>query len=331
MIRVILFIFLLGSICSIQAAFPSISPFLLEENIIAIDGYPDAYNPSIAQYGENYLLIFRLTTGANRRQDNRIGLIVLDQEFNPIGTPQILSQKDGQTVYGGDARIIAVGDKMYLTFSDDPLNMGKAFQWMRSMCVSELKEENGVFWLTPPLSLRHTTKDGLQAAEKNWSPFDWQGQLLLSYYLSPHEVLLPDLDTGESQPLYMSEFSWNWPYGRIRGGTPSILVDGVYMGFFHSSIRNKKLLGKSCLVYFMGAYIFSPEPPFEILKVSQEPIVGSHFYGKDYIRSMQVIFPGGFIHKDPFIYVIYCRNEKEICYAKLDKKQLLQSMKELHD
>lgn len=301
---------------------------MLEEKQISLKEYPEAFNPSIVKYGDGYLLTFRVTQGVNIWRNNYIGTVMLNEEFIPIGEPQLLFQEDGGEVHGEDARIVAVGGKYYIVTNDDLQKIGKMSHLVRFICVSELKEESGFFSLTPPVILQHSIKGGLQKIEKNWSPFIWQDQLLFSYFLSPHEVVSPDLNTGEAVPICMTKCSWDWPYGEIRGGTPAEIVDGVYLAFFHSSTRDFSLLKKRGIFYFMGAYTFSPEPPFPLLKGSEYPIVGSQFYDAPRSR-FQVIFPGGFIHKDPFIYVVYGKNDHEIWYAKLDKQELLQSMKEL--
>ncbi len=80
----------------------------------------------------------------------------------------------------------------------------------------------------------------------------------------------------------------------------------------------------------MGAYTFSASPPFEITKISQEPIVGQNFYDGEYYKPYWVpvrcIFPCGFIIEDLYIYISYGRQDHEIWIAKLDKKALLMSL-----
>ena len=81
--------------------------------------------------------------------------------------------------------------------------------------------------------------------------------------------------------------------------------------------------------YFMGAYTFSPDPPFSITSMSPEPIVGEDFYvGPSYKtwKPMRVVFPGGFIAAEKYIFVVYGKQDHEMWVVKLDKEKLLRSL-----
>jgi predicted GH43/DUF377 family glycosyl hydrolase len=82
----------------------------------------------------------------------------------------------------------------------------------------------------------------------------------------------------------------------------------------------------------MGAYTFSKEPPFTIEQISQEPIVARGFYeGEEYRtwRPLRVVFPGGFLADEKFIWVAYGRQDHEVWLVKLDKQGLLDSLKKI--
>lgn len=63
-----------------------------------------------------------------------------------------------------------------------------------------------------------------------------------------------------------------WEHGELRGGTNVVLLRQrkEYLGLFHSiggfAYESKK-------TYFMGAFTFSAEPPFQLLSVSHQPIL----------------------------------------------------------
>ena len=82
--------------------------------------------------------------------------------------------------------------------------------------------------------------------------------------------------------------------------------------------------------YFMGAYTFSQHPPFEITKISPEPIVCHGFYDglkyKPYWKPVRVVFPCGYIMNEHYIYVSYGRQDHEIWVIKLDKHKLKNSL-----
>jgi predicted GH43/DUF377 family glycosyl hydrolase len=75
----------------------------------------------------------------------------------------------------------------------------------------------------------------------------------------------------------------------------------------------------------MGAYTFSPEPPFEILQMTPEPLLSEDFYTPSY-REKRVVFPGGFVARGPHIYVAYGKDDCEIWIATLDKEELKRTM-----
>ena len=110
-----------------------------------------------------------------------------------------------------------------------------------------------------------------------------------------------------------------------------MLIDGEYLAFFHSSTYMSTVHSKGRVIqhYFMGAYTFAAEPPFELTRISPEPIVGKDFYkGREYTtwKPLRVVFPCGFVFNDRFIWIAYGRQDHEVWIAKLDKKKLFDSL-----
>lgn len=80
-----------------------------------------------------------------------------------------------------------------------------------------------------------------------------------------------------------------WKYGTVRGGTPPVLVDGIYYTFFHSSVPWRGRYRR----YYMGAIAFSATPPFTPIMWTQQPLlIGSQ---NDYWHQKKplVVFPCG--------------------------------------
>lgn len=81
--------------------------------------------------------------------------------------------------------------------------------------------------------------------------------------------------------------------------------------------------------YFMGAYLFSEKPPFQMTSISPEPIIGPNFYsGKKHQtwKPLRVVFPGGFVYDDTYIWVVYGRQDHEAWVVKLDREGLINSL-----
>jgi len=113
----------------------------------------------------------------------------------------------------------------------------------------------------------------------------------------------------------------------MRGGTPALLIHQSYLTFFHSK---RKLRGKPRATYFIGAYTFTKDPPFTILSMSTEPIVGKGFYeGKHAPQPYDyILYPTSFTydkHEDT-IRLYFGRQDVDTWFAKLNVSGLLNSL-----
>ncbi len=170
-----------------------------------------------------------------------------------------------------------------------------------------------------------------QKWEKNWVLFNYDSQIFTEYSISPHVILQPSLLDGSCiKPTFAEENNANhkiikWPFGIIRGGTPAILVDGKYLGFFHSSHVSPRT---KQYTYYIGAYTFSNAPPFTIDQVSSAPFFHPDFYStpRNPKTNSLVIFPGGFVIKNDKFYLCYGENDDAIKIMVLDKEKLFASM-----
>ena len=132
----------------------------------------------------------------------------------------------------------------------------------------------------------------------------------------------------KTQSTLLAEWEKKW--GKIRGGTPALLLDsGEYITFFHSSFREKSLLW-----YVIGALTFEGKPPFAIKSISQWPILFKDMYktpiaqGKN--RVLRALFPGGLafdtIQGREVFHVLCGENDTSIKLLTLDKEVLLKHM-----
>lgn len=318
------------------------NPSLQGENTIVrsfkriyLSEFPGSYNPSLMQLNENFILTFRC-------QPNRtylpwisyIGIALLDKSFNVIGRPQLLNTRafdDSTPSQSEDARIFTFEDRIYIVFNDNMNIENPSYLERRDMYLAEIFIENDLFYICNPVCLIHTEKYSNTFWQKNWSPFEWQGNLLLSYTINPHEILSLNLTKGTCKNIFSTEKSIPWKYGTLRGSTPAQLVDGEYLAFFHSGT----ILSSTCSDrmelwhYFMGAYTFSADPPFELTSISQDPIDTKGFYTYSYYLK-RVIYPGGFVIEDDRLYLALGKDDNEVWIATLDLNDLKKSMIPLH-
>lgn len=293
--------------------------------------YQGAYNPSIIEFKDGYLLTFRYTP--KRWEEpwvSYIGVVLLNESFEPISDPELLDTRFyNQTTpsQSEDARIFSYKNKLYVVYNDNMDLTFPSYWERRDMYMAELFYTDHHFFLSEPVRLLYQARLRQMPWQKNWSPFEWNGNLLFSYSITPHEVISADLETGTCQYFCQTNKSIEWQLGPIRGGTPAQLVDGEYLAFFHSgeisvspSSDNRELWH-----YFMGAYTFSADPPFEILKASTKPLNAPEFYTYSSYEK-RVIYPGGFVVVGSNAYVAYGKDDSEVWIATINLEALKNSM-----
>ena len=308
----------------------TLSPCITATKKITLEAYPDAFNPSICKNDTGYVMIFRYCP--DRRYDafSFIGIVQLNDDFDPISEPQLLETRFWSTLvspHAEDPRIFSIAGKLYITYSDSPHVFLPGSHHRRDIYVAELLQDDGRYSLATPIQLQHLTMYDHVRVQKNWVPFEWNNQLYMIYSAQPHEILYVNLETGVCIPIYKTLTATPWSYGVIRGGTPALFVDGEYLSFFHSSqeISSPASDGKKLLHYFMGAYTFSAAPPFAVTKMSSTPLIGENFYvNSEYHK--RVVFPAGFIVSKHDIYVVLGRDDKEIWMATINKELLQKNL-----
>lgn len=301
---------------------------ILSTKRILLPEYPHAQNPSILKTDQGFLLSFRIT---QYPWISQIGVVLLDEQFEPIIEPQILdTRSDNKEIasHSEDATLFTYNNRIYLLYNDIIEVNRPWYGDRRDMFLAELIEEEGVFTLKSPLKLIYEQKYFNQLWQKNWAGFVWNNQLLLKYSTYPHEILFPSLADGACYSCYETTPQIDWQFGHLRGSGAALMVDGEYLAFFHSGIQVTSAVTSErdhLWHYFAGAYTFSPNPPFEITRISPHPIVGEGFYASSGLEK-RIIFPGGFVIDEPYIYLAYGKDDCELWIATIDKKELMKSL-----
>jgi predicted GH43/DUF377 family glycosyl hydrolase len=311
--------------------------FVLGTVRIVIPEYPDAFNPSIVRWHGNLLLSFRNIPNPRVPFTSQIGLVWLNEDFTLASTPQILDTQAEDPFLTSlipsrseDGRLILIDDRLYLVYSDNK-NFSISKGGFR-VYLGEITLEGGHFSLQHIQCLSQFEGESQQRREKNWTPFDYRGEMLLAYSLQPHRILQPLMGSERCTSFSCIDSALSWEWGELRGGTPALIDGDHYLAFFHSSVEMPSLHshGKKAFHYFMGAYTFASEPPFEITGISPRPIVGKQFYKgceyKPYWSAVCVVFPCGFIFDDRYIWIAYGRQDHEMWIAKFDKQGLYDSL-----
>ncbi len=304
---------------------------------IYLPEYPGAYNPSIIRYHDHYLLTFRyLPNRFDLPWLSYIGIVLLDKSFDPVSSFPLLDTRfynEDTPSQSEDARVFAFNGKYYIVYNDNTEIMFPSLWERRDMYIAELIFKDDQCKLAKPLKLRHQTKFSHVLWQKNWSPFEWNGNLLFSYSINPHEVVSPNLNNGFCQPIYETEKPIQWNLGNLRGGSPAQKInDEYYLAFFHSGFFTSSGCSgnRELWHYYMGAYTFSSEPPFAITRISSTFIDAPGFYTfSNYDK--RVIYPGGFVVEDSTVYLAYGKDDSEIWIATINLNNLIGSMVPIYE
>ena len=230
---------------------------------------------------------------------------------------------------------------VYANGIEDPkLFMFQGEEWAIANCLGSLQQQHPcvntmcIFKISDPRNTFRllkcpTSVDPLQA-QKNWSPFQWEENLLCEYTLQPHVILNIDTETGITTELYTSELASATKLkhidscsdrtssnltsniitkrGSLRGGAPPILIerdriclrninfmdeDSFFLGIGHS-IPSKDI----GYVHFF--YTFNASPPFNITNISK-------FFKLD--KKEHIQFVAGLSQANRNIYVSYGVND----------------------
>ncbi|MBM3184652.1 MAG: hypothetical protein FJZ64_05040, partial [Chlamydiae bacterium] len=166
--------------------------FVLETRQIEIPGYPYAFNPSIIRWNGYILMSFRMIPDPKTPFTSWIGLILLDDDFQPIGEPQLLNIRDPMTSVpprADDARLLYIGNKLVIVYSDNPNPKitGGGFR----MVIGELEYQNGIFSIQNQMRLVEYEGAIETLREKNWVPFEYRDELFLAHSIDPHRIFYP--------------------------------------------------------------------------------------------------------------------------------------------
>eukprot|EP01041_Mallomonas_annulata_P002204 gene2204-4289_t len=200
-----------------------------------------------------------------------------------------------------------------------------------------------------------TAENAPYTTQKNWTPFIYGNISYFIHSVQPHQILRAVPPTGPTSSSTTTSLSpltspllnhvhngkykdligklvastmvetFFWTFGEPRGSTPALLIGNHYLTFFHS----RRLGGRSGRsTYFIGAYTFSPRPPFQILAMTADPIVARDFY-RGRMKAVAfdfIIFPTSFSFDDHRIVLHYGRQDVESWVMTLNRTSFLRSL-----
>lgn len=273
------------------------------------------FNPSIIRFNSRLLLCTRRSYGAPKPiGQNSLVLWELDDKkpFNPNPLKFIKTHAQEQWE---DPRLCILSGKLFVSLTNFKIIDYKAHQLLARIAHPHCEAAHPLYGGNGPNMVENIGN------EKNWGWFDHKDGWHFVYHPWPHHVVRTN--HGESCASYVQdEEPCPWDFGQMRGGSPPVLLDGLYWCFFHSNIQ----LGPKRRRYFMGAYAFDAQPPFSIKLVTLEPLLSGSMEDQGL---MPVIFPGGAVHQDNKWLVAFGVNDARSAWIEIPHDDLLERMASL--
>lgn len=277
------------------------------------------FNPSIVQWrGELWLATRRAENNPPPFGMNTLVLWNLDQHKRVLNKRPIHYWRTHPKEQFEDPRLVVLSDDLFVSFTNFKVSNYRAHQVLSKIF------NPASYYSTIAHILYGKNGVGLNenvGHEKNWVWFDTPKGWAFVYDPWPHHVVITN--GGEPAQSFVSEPSaCPWEFGQMRGGTPPVLVDGLYWTFFHSSC-NDELVGPLRRRYYMGAYAFLPNPPYDIHSMTIEPLLaGSEEDG----GSLPCVFPGGAVWQNGKWLVVLGVNDYRSGWISIDHSQLKDRM-----
>lgn len=281
---------------------------------------------SIVSSNKGYDVFFRYNTQKDTAETplSHLGCINLTPDFEPMY--ESFRRIDTKSTFSEDARCFTHLGRQFLVYNDIYPEVAQE----RTICIAELDSRSSQLKYTTPFRTQSNQM------EKNWTPFSFGEQIFFLYSLDPQVIFeLPDPQKNNliQTKIFPHKSLWPEKWGKMRGGTPAILVDGEYLSFFHSSFKDEK----GIIWYVMGAYTFASTFPFQITGISPHPILFNNIYHSSHDRlanpKVRVIYPTGIVYEKrnnrELITVSCGENDSFIKIITIDKKMLFSSLKRI--
>jgi len=234
------------------------------------------FNASLIESGDGYLCAVRTSWVKSRLHAFR-----LDRDFKPTGANRRLDlYNGGASAAQEDGRWFRINGQLYISFSGF---CGSSIHVQYARINETTLEVERIYW--PVLY-------GQMRKEKNWQPFEYEGDVWYVYAINPHQIIKAPIAEQYCDPVVTREgttpFNGTWSGGTMRGGAAPVLHNGEWYSFFHGHTIQEN--GRR--LYTVGCYTFSPEPPFQILRYTPHPIDIADPCTTPASVPVDVIFPG---------------------------------------
>lgn len=279
-------------------------------------------NPGLLAYGSGYILASRIDAIDPMHVDvplegnvwrywghARTRLEETDESFQPTG--RTLEFGDSQ-----DPRLFRAGTSMYVAFC-------RAWrQWVMPVVADHHFERFGNALV--PNYERNQYMIG--PGEKNWTWIDGtKDSLDCVYRWEPFTALRLDENGCVIERHHNGKVILPWVYGKINGGTPSVLLpSGLRFSVFHSHLGDPR-------VYYAGGVFHKPDWPYDPVRLLRKPLlVATDPAYVQFVRwpkmvtgqRCKTVFPCGLVAKPDRVVVSYGVNDCACAVAEFTYEEL---------
>lgn len=129
-------------------------------------------------------------------------------------------------------------------------------------------------------------KYDVESPQKNWMPFEANGNLYLEYSVNPHIVLSYDPESAECTLVGNTSCRENVPALQMHGGAPAIWCDS---GHFLGLANTQEYFWYQKRYYAALFYLFEATPPFRVTHISRPIRIGSYKERIRYVAGMSML------------------------------------------
>lgn len=289
-----------------------------------LPGQIENFNPGLVRRPDGLHLLVRrseIKTGMPYGQNGIWACKLDDEDFRkPVGGPPLRFPESLAEEQFEDPRAVYWNGQTWVATVN--------FTWFTNMTWTGAHIALGVFGNDPlwsPIARKdpavgtNTAERGNTHGKHNKNVLFWfkNDQLHCLYTSDPWSVVVFGNSWKEQTPFTYDGVRWK--YGWVRGGTPPVLVDGLYYTFFHSSMPWRGRYRR----YYMGAIAFMADPPFTPVHWTQEPILIGSQNDPWQQRKPLVVFPCGAVHENDRWLISFGVNDLKCGYLEMPHVDLL--------
>lgn len=276
-------------------------------------GITNWLNPSWIKFNGKTIMVYRMEC-VPFCTFTKIGICMMDENYEPIHeTNKVLNlhcelKGHAPGYHVEDPRLFIHDDELYLSYTD-------GYSMLQAKVDPVTLQATESYYIKKPARER---------IEKNWTFFSYNGSLYSVYQIHPHTIF--KMDGANFQTMYEHEWHNAYRYGELKGGTSPVLTDDGHLSFFHSTVDFKEG-GRQ---YHMGAYLFEKEPPFNVISITDRPIIAGEVIPSGIPRlsnKIYVVFPGGVIRDGDNYKVAFGYNDYQCRYVDVSDKYLKEHLK----